>query len=211
MPIFHHSINNVMKSLAECPEERLLCISNNDWLPSLYLSIESYIAEIRETEELLSVERRNRMIMSCQMIHIKKRDHFLVFIEPKRSWKWIESLFNECLEEGRVAWQKLKLAIDCSLLSLEPVLADFTFAGISLLWMCIKFPDFNRYITYRLDWVRCKKRLEKYAKHWKPNHNCYGTSSGAFKLFESVEITALFILNRFLSVYDTALIGFWFS
>lgn len=123
------AVSIILKPLAECAAEGFLCSTSDNRLLLLNLMIASYVADIPEAKGFLSIERENRTIMPCHMCQVKKEDLSRFPMEPRRCWKRNESFVDEFSGDGRVPFQNLKLVNDCSLLPLETVLVDFTFAA----------------------------------------------------------------------------------
>lgn len=57
----------------------LLCKTSDNGYFLLHLVIVSYVTDIPESEDLLSVKRNNHTAMPCYMCEVKKREAFIVY------------------------------------------------------------------------------------------------------------------------------------
>lgn len=82
----HYCVNHVSKPLTVCAVERLLCKLGEDGFLLLHLIIVSFVADILESEVLLSIKSKNRTVTSWHMCKLINRGPFVVYWSTKADW-----------------------------------------------------------------------------------------------------------------------------
>lgn len=148
--ILQQFIIYVMTPLVECALNGLQCIKKGEWTFSLQLMTPSYVADIPEAENLLSVKRGNCTTMPCHICEIKRENLAGFSDAPKRCWRKIEADLPRNAHMNGAAKDQLELLDKMPVLSVDPVLATFLFVGFTKVLTNKPFLDSSFCSTYLL-------------------------------------------------------------
>lgn len=126
----HNCIKFVMKLLAECALGRHLFKIYDKRSLMQHLMIESYVADLPESKDLLSVKRINWTFMPCLICETNRKGLAGVTTAQRWCWSKRKAAFERTQNTIEGIREKLWVLEEMSMHPVKPILVWFPFVGI---------------------------------------------------------------------------------
>lgn len=170
--------------------------------------VASYVADISEAEDTLSVKQGNFLFIRCHVCEVQSADLAGSFDAPKRCWKIIEADLPSTAHMNGVTKDHMELLAKKAVVPVVPIPVTFHFVGIHP--SVVVYPNFRieplhnlslgvdqflkEYIWNMLSDLRRETRVSK-------------KRSGSNKTFKSLTVIILSELIMFLMDFQKELVG----
>lgn len=125
-----HCVNYVLKHLAECAVEGLLCETSDNKYFVLHLMNPSYVVDIPKPKDRLGVKGGNQTAIPCHLCDVEKGNLSSYTRAPRRYWEYIRELISSHIQSKKHTSHPAPPLEEISLKSLSPFIVDFSFAGM---------------------------------------------------------------------------------